>query len=145
MALKVVDYTLKLLGITESLRRWQGVFSEVDDKRRDRVAKYADEIAATLGRAIEAYERLEKDPADRAAERTAIKEFGRLGGYLETIVNALEGRIDGRRLAGIKRRLENLAAEGLISASIKKADASRIERLAAAEGYFRALADSLRA
>ena len=145
MALKFVDFTLKLLGITESLKRWQGVFSDVDEKRRDRVAKYADEIAGTLARAIEAYERLEKDPNDRAAERTAIREFGRLSGYLETIVNTLDGRIDGRRLAGIKRRLENLATEGLITASIKKADAARLERLAAAEGYFRALADALRA
>ena len=145
MALRVVDYTLKLLGITEAMRSWQGVIAEVDAKRRDRIAEYANEIAGTLARAQVAYEKLEKDPADKTAVRTAVREFGRLAGYIETLVNTLEGRVDGRRLAGIKRRLEALASEGLIIASINSADAPRIERLAAAEGYFRALADGLRA
>lgn len=141
----IVDITSKILGIGESMRRWQGVVAEVDDKRRDKVARYAEEIASTLQRAGEAFEKLEKDPADKAAARVAIREFGRLAGYVETIVATLEGRIDGRRLAGVKKRLESLALEGLIAESIKRADAARIERLAAAEGYFRALADSLRA
>jgi hypothetical protein len=145
MALKAVDYSLKLLGITESLRRWQGVISEADERRRERVAKYAEQIAGTLGRVIEAYEKLEKTPGDAVAVRSAVREFGRISGYLENIVNALEGHVDGRRLAGIKRRLESLAAEALVLDSIKQADAARIERLASAEGYFRALADGLRA
>ena len=143
--MRLVDVTLKLLGITEAMRRWQGVIAEVDDKRRDRIARFADEIAGTLARAIQAFERLEKDPADKAAARVAVREFGRLGGYIETIVATLEGRVDGRRLQGVKRRLEGLALEGGIAASVSQADAARIERLAAAEGYFRALADSLRA
>jgi hypothetical protein len=142
--MRLVDYTLKLLGISEALRRWQGVISDMDDKRRDKVARYAEEIAGTLQRAAEAYARLEADPADKAAARTAIREFGRLQGYVENILVVLEGRVDGRRLAGVKRRLEGLAAEGLIATSIAKADAARIERLSSAEGYFRALADGLR-
>ncbi len=143
--MRLVDYTLKLLGLSETMRKWQGVIAEVDDKRRDKVARFADEIAATLARAGDAFVRLDKDPADREAARIATREFGRLSGYVETIVATLEGRMDGRRLAGVKRRLEGLAADGLASASIEKANAARIERLAAAEGYFRALADGLRA
>ena len=65
-------------------------------------------------------------------------------GYVENIVAALEGRVDGRRLHGIRRRLEGLAEEGLISGTVQRADAARIDRLLASEGYFRALADSLR-
>lgn len=140
-----VDFTSKLLGIGESMRRWQGVIAEVDEKRREKVARYAEEIAGTLLRAGEAYERLEKDPNDKAAARIAIREFARLAGYVENIMETLQGRIDGRRLTGLKRRLEALASEGLIADSLKRADAARLERLAATEGYFRALADGLRA
>ncbi|MFM9941218.1 MAG: hypothetical protein ACKVP7_17180 [Hyphomicrobiaceae bacterium] len=143
--MRLVDYTLKLLGITEAMRRLQGVFGEVDEKRRDKIAKFSEEIAGTLARAAEAYERLEKDPADKTAARVAIREFGRLNGYVENILVTLDGRVDGRRLAGIKRRLEGLALEGLMTDSVKRADSARIERLVAAEGYFRALADGLRA
>jgi hypothetical protein len=37
-----------------------------------------------------------------------------------------------------------LAEEGMISATVPLAEAARIDRLLASEGYFRALADSLR-
>lgn len=140
----VVDYTLKLLGLTDTLKKWQGLFLDLDAAQRTAIARYAEEIAGTLSRAAEAFEKLEKDPGDKAAARVAIREFGRLAGYVETIVQRLDGRIDGRRLAGMQRRLETLAAEGLMIESLKKADAARIERIVSAEGYFRALADSLR-
>lgn len=143
--MRIIDYTLKLLGITEIMRRWQSVIAEVDDRRRDRIARYADEIAATLARATEAIEKLERDPADRIAARTVRREFGRLGGYIENIITALQGHIDGRRLQGVKRRLESLAADGLVASTLNSSDPKRLERLAAAEGYFRALADGLRA
>ncbi len=143
--MRLVDYTLKLLGISEALRRLQSVLGEVDDRRRDKIARYAEEIAGTLARAAEAYERLDKDATDKAAQRIAIREFARLAGYVENILETLDGRVDGRRLAGLKRRLEGLAAEGLIAESLKRADSARIERLMATEGYFRALADGLRA
>ena len=119
--------------------------SDVDDRRRDKIARYAEEIAGTLARATEAFERLDRDAADKAAARMATREFGRLGGYLENIVTTLDGHIDGRRLAGVKRRLESLSLEGLISETVRQASPARIERLVAAEGYFRALADGLRA
>lgn len=142
--MRLVDFTLKLLGITQTMSRWQGIMASVDNRRRDRIARYAEEIAGTLARAGDAFDRLGRDPADRDANRIAVRELGRLGGYLESIVGTLEGRVDGRRLAGIKRRLETLAAGTTIAATISHADAGRIERLAASEGYFRALADSLR-
>ena len=54
-------------------------------------------------------------------------------------------RLDGRKLAGVKRRLDQLAGKGPMLAAVRSADAQRIERLLEAEGYFRALADRLRA
>ena len=86
---------------------------------------------------------LEKDPANARAGREAVRELGRIAGYIEDIVNALEQHLDGRKLAGVKRRLDQLASrEPLLSAA--GAYARRIERLVEAEGYFRALADGLR-
>jgi hypothetical protein len=143
--MRLVDYTLKLLGISESLKRWQVAMGDLDDKRRDRIARYAEEIAGTLARAAAAYARLEVDPADAEAVNAATRELGRLQGYVENIIGTLEGRMDGRRLAGLKRRLEGLAARGLIATSVRRANAARVGRLLAAEGYFRALADGLRA
>ena len=143
--MRLVDFTLKIAGITEAMRRWQLVVSDVDTRRRDKIARYAEEIAGTLARAAEAFERLDRDATDKAAARIATREFGRLGGYIENIVTSLDGHIDGRRLAGVKRRLEGLSLEGLISETVRQATPARIERLVAAEGYFRALADGLRA
>lgn len=143
--MRLVDHTLKILGLSEAMRRWQGLVRDMDTKRREAVGRYAEEIAATLGRVAHAFEAIERNGEDRAARRAAIRDLGRLNGYIETLIATLEGRVDGRRLAGIKRRLEGLAAESAITASVASADAVRIERLLAAEGYFRALADGLRA
>jgi hypothetical protein len=63
---------------------------------------------------------------------------------MSNIVSALERHLDGRKLAGVKRRLEALVVKGSIVAAVRSADAHRIERLLEAEGYFRALADGLR-
>lgn len=142
--MRLVDVTIKLLGLTEAMRRWQGVLDAVDDRRRERIARYAEAVAGTLSRCAQAYERLERAPGDQAATRVAIREYGRLAGYVEDILAALNGHVDGRRLCGLKRRLETIAAQGLIADSVRRADAPAIERLAAAEGYFRALADGLR-
>lgn len=142
--MRVVDVTLKLLGLTDALSKLQSVIASAGDTRRERIARYASEIAGTLERAARAFETLEMNPGDTAALRIAVREFGRLRGYVENITDTLDGRIDGRRLAGIKRRLESIASEGLIVESLGHIDPGRIERLAAAEGYFRALADSAR-
>ncbi|MFV0297949.1 MAG: hypothetical protein ACK5JT_17730 [Hyphomicrobiaceae bacterium] len=140
----MIDFTRKFLDLAKALKEWRSAIFDAGETRRQRVAKYADAIADTLQRAAEAFERLEKDDSDTAARRVAVREFGRLAGYVEGIVSALDGQIDGRRIAGLKRRLEGLALEGLIADSIAKADRARIDRLASAEGYFRALADGLK-
>ena len=142
--MRVVDVTLKLLGLTDALAKLQSVIAGVGDTRRQRIARYACDIAGTLARAATACETLETKPRDKAAIRIAVREFGRLRGYVENITDTLDGRIDGRRLAGVKRRLESIASEGLIVESLLHDAPGRIERITAAEGYFRALADSMR-
>jgi hypothetical protein len=144
MRLRFVDYTLKLLRLSQVMRKWHDLLAALDGTQRERIARFAEQIAGTLGRAAEAFERIERDPGERQAKRVAVRELGRLSGYVENIVTALEGRVDGRRVRGIRRRLEGLAEEGLISGTVQRADAARIDRLLASEGYFRALADSLR-
>lgn len=143
--MRVTDITLKLLGLIESIAKLQSVIAGTDEKRRERIALYAEAVAGTLARATDAFERLDKDPDDSDATRNAVREFGRLRGYVENITDALDGQIDGRRLAGIERRLQRIASEGLIVESLERADPRRIARLAAAEGWFRALADGARA
>lgn len=79
-------------------------------------------------------------------DRTAIREFGRFHGYVTTIVAVLQHRLDGRRLAGVKKRLESLDQGPLRALSEDEPASSelRIDHLYAAEGYLRALNDSLR-
>ncbi len=139
------DVTRKLLGLARTIHRWLGNLMTLEAGRRDRIAKYAEEIAATLQRAADGLSRLEADPADKGAHRVLVRELGRIAGYLETIVEVLEHHLDGRKLTGVKRRLEQLAALESAGAVNCPADKSRIDRLLAAEGYFRALADGLRA
>src|SRR5689334_795529 len=142
--MRLLDYTIKLLGLSETIHRWRGALCELEAERREKVARYADEIAATLARAGHAFARLKERPAEPRTERAAIRELGRISGYVEDIVEALEEHLDGRKLAGVKRRLEALAAQGPMLAAVRSADAQRIERLLEAEGYFRALADGMR-
>jgi hypothetical protein len=66
------------------------------------------QLAATLERAGEALRRLEAAPGDRGARERAFRELGRISGYIETMVDALEHHLDGRKLTGVKRRLELL-------------------------------------
>jgi hypothetical protein len=117
--------------------------SKASDARK--VARYAERIAATLGRAAVAFARLRKEPTNTRAERVAIRELGRISGYVEDIIRTLEHHLDGRKLAGVKRRLERLAATQPMRDAARSGDVQQIERLLDAEGYFRALADGLRA
>ena len=81
---------------------------------------------------------------DQFAQATA-QLYGRISGSLETIMAALEVHLDGRKRAGVKRRLEHLKPFDL-EAAIREYGAFRhARRLTSAEGYFRALADTLRA
>lgn len=138
------DYTRNVLGLAVTLHRWLGEIAGLEPERQERVADYAAAIADTLGRAGEAFARLENQPENRAARRQAIRELGRICGYVETIVDVLKHRLDGRKLAGVKRRLETIGAGDLREAVTFSARSLRIDRLADAEGYFRALADGLR-
>ncbi len=139
------DYSKKLLGLARALHRWLGALATLDTTRRDRIARFADEIAATLQRAADALARLEADAGDKASHRSLVRELGRISGYVETIVGVLDHHLDGRKLAGVKRRLEQLGLQDGLGGVAPTPDRGRIERLLAAEGYFRALADGLRA
>jgi hypothetical protein len=141
----LLDYTIKLIGLSETMQRWSGALSELDARRRERVARYAERIAETLGRAAAALAALEKRPGSARASRQAARELGRIAGYVEDIVETLEHHLDGRKLAGVKRRLDQLAGKGPLEGALDGVDAGRIERLLEAEGFFRALADGLRA
>jgi hypothetical protein len=91
-----------------------------------------------------ALERLESDAAERTARRSALREIGRLAGYVETIVATLRGHGDGLRLAGVERRLQALSDEDGIADALARVEPRRIEHIITAEGYVRALANSLR-
>ena len=133
-----------LLAIAETVHCWLSSLAVLDDARRVRVAGYAEKIAATLERAGEALRRLEAVPGDRNARARAVRELGRISVYVETMVGALEHHLDGRKLTGVKRRLELLRPGELHRTVVAGRKPTHIDRLASAEGYFRALADGLR-
>lgn len=143
--MRLIDLTLKLLGLADVICKWQAMMTRLDKAKRLKVARYALRIAQSLARMAEALERLETDAADRAARRSAVREVGRLAGYVESIVTTLRGHVDGRCLAGVERRLKGLAVDDPSGDMPAGAPPLRIERVMAAEGYLRALADSLRA
>jgi hypothetical protein len=93
----LLDYTLKLLGLSETIHRWHGALGSLEADRKEKVARYAEEIAATLARAAAAFALLEQDPAAAKAEREAIRELARIAGYVEDIVRLLERHLDGRK------------------------------------------------
>jgi hypothetical protein len=142
--MRFIDYTIRLLGLSEAMHRWCDALRMLESARRERVALYAEQIAATLARTASALAALEKCPTNRHAARAAIRELGRISGYIEDIVGTLRHHLDGRKLAGVKRRLDQLAGQEPTVASIRAGGTQRIHRLLEAEGYFRALADSLR-
>jgi hypothetical protein len=142
--LRIPDYAQRLLHLAETVYGWLGALAALDHKRRLRVARYAEAIAATLARAGGALHRLRTEPGDRAAALEAIRELGRISGYIETLVDVLEHHLDGRKLAGVKRRLEQLRPAELRRSVASGREPVYIERLASAEGYFRALADGLK-
>ncbi len=142
----LAQYLLKLLGLSQALHNLRSALSSLETTRREKIAVYADAIAATLARAAAAFATLERDPSDQRALREAIRELGRISGYVEDIVATLETHLDGRKLAGVRRRLEHLADPQLPArAAALEGDTHRIDRLLEAEGYLRALADGLRA
>ena len=142
--MRTLDIALKLLGLADVICAWQAKLARLDKVKRVKVAEYAEAVAASLARMAGALEQLESNTADRAARRGALREIGRLAGYVETIVTTLRGHLDGRRLAGVERRLQALSDEEGIADALSRIESRRIEHIVAAEGYMRALADSLR-
>ncbi len=165
----LTDYSKRLLNLSQTVHKWLGVLTTLDRGRRLRIARYATAIADTLARAAAALARLHAEPGSKSATRDLKRELGRISGYVETIVSVLEHHLDGRKLAGVKRRLETLetglsalrppghALDAQITGRRKKVKKSRksrtsmrreslgrIEQLLAAEGYFRAMADGQR-
>ncbi len=137
----------KILALAQVVHRWLGALSKLEPERRARVARYAEAIADTLARAADALAELECNATSvPKARRAAIHELGRVHGYVATIVEVLQHRLDGRRLAGVKRRLESLDRGSLheLSKDHPASGKLRVEHLYASEGYFRALSDSLR-
>lgn len=139
----LTTYVRVLLDLAETLHGWIATLAPLDRARRRRVARYSTRIAETLARATEALQALEADPGDHHAARRVSREFGRIAGYVETIVGVLEHHLDGRKLAGVKRRLERLDTCAPRGACVQSVSDQRIDRLTTAEGYFRALADGL--
>jgi hypothetical protein len=142
-----LEFSKRLLAVAETLYHWTGAIAALDRARRAKVARYAEAIAETLGRAARFSARLTAAPDDRAAQRGLVRELGRISGYLETLVGVLQHHLDGRKLAGVKRRLEQLASGRPRGGPVVSSSASarRLDRLLAAEGYFRALAPRRRA
>ena len=141
----LADYARRLLHLAETIYQWLGAFAGLERDARDKVALYAEEIAASLARAALALTRLEGNPTDRPSILAAVRELGRISGYLETIVGALEHHLDGRKLVGVKRRLETLKPFDLEAVLVEHGAFAHAARLTSAEGFFRALADALRA
>ena len=140
--MRLLDYTVKLLGISETIHRWHATISALEAERREKVARYAERsLPRSEGR--RGLHPSAEGAHQRAGERIAIRELGRISATWRTS-SALEHHLDGRKLTGVKRRLEQLAAHEPMRAAVRGADAQRIERLVEAEGYFRALADGLR-
>lgn len=143
--MRALDIALKLLGLADVICAWQAKLARLDKVKRIKVAEYAEAIADSLARMASAFELLESNATDRGARRGALREIGRLAGYVETIVATLRGHLDGRRLAGVERRLQALSDDEGIADALARIEPRRIEHIVAAEGYMRALADSLRA
>lgn len=142
-SMSFAKYVTRLLRLAEIIHTWLQAVTSLDRQRRDRVAGYADEIAATLRRAASALSRLDAKPGDKMAWLEATAELGRITGYTETMVAVLDKHLDGRKLAGVRKRLRHLDGV-LCGAPQPSGNQARIEQLLAAEGYFKALADALR-
>ncbi|MGQ0457241.1 MAG: hypothetical protein ACT4OU_09280 [Hyphomicrobium sp.] len=142
--MRLADYAERLIGLSRAVYAWAGEAAAADRGRREKAALYAEEVAATLGRAAGALVLLDRTPEDRPALLAATRELGRIAGYVETMMGALEQHLDGRKRAGVKRRLDYLEPFDL-EAALSEAGAFRqARRFASAEGFFRALADALR-
>ncbi len=136
---------LKLLGLTQALQALKTSFDTLEAAKREKIAAYAEAVAATFARAAAAFVILEQRSDDASARRDATREVGRIAAYVEDIVETLGVHLDGRRRAALTRRLADLSTTDLAAlVSPHRRQKPPIDRLLEAEGYFRALADGLR-
>ena len=61
----LLEYPKRLLSIAETVNRWAGALAALDRTRRAKVARYAEAIAETLGRAARFSARLAAAPQAR--------------------------------------------------------------------------------
>ena len=146
--MRITDLATGFLRLAKVLHGWLELLTGLEASRRQRISVYADEIAATLGRAAQALQLSQAQPRNRHAAQQASKELGRIAGYVEDIIVLLDSHLDGRKLAGVKRRLETLSGRGfeggLEPELARQLAIDQIDRLAEAEGYFHSLAARLR-
>lgn len=146
----------QIFGLAEVISGWRSAIKKLDSAERAKVATYCDTVADTLARTAEALVAL-SDEATRAkakdkAARDLRRELARLAGNVHDLTNLLEGHLDGRKIAGVKRRLEGIVERQTIDAMLLETRKSgqiagfrrRMEMLAEAEGEFRALGDALK-
>lgn len=74
--ISLTPYAQQILSIAQTVYRWAGQISALDAARREKVALYAEEIAATLARAAQAFVALEGQPTDKEHFMTASRELG---------------------------------------------------------------------
>ncbi len=141
--MRFATYAKKVLAIAQTLNSWVASAAALDLARRRKIAKYSNQIGDTLARAADALDLLAREPGNRKALTMAVREFGRISGYIETICDVMRHHLDGRKLAGVKRRLEQLEEPNRDVLGGAHGLRHQIDRLTAAEGYFRALADGI--
>ena len=108
--MRIAELTRRILNLAQTISCWAEALAALDPAKRERVAKYAENVADTLARATTALAALKLKPNNRKARLEARRELGRMAGYVETFINVLEYRLDGRKLSGVKRRLETINA-----------------------------------
>ena len=84
--------------------------------------------------------------------REMRRELARLAGNVRDMTDLLDGHLDGRKIAGVKRRLEGIVERQTVDTMLLETRKSgeiagfekRLDMLAEAEGEFRALGDGLK-
>ncbi|MEO1543173.1 MAG: hypothetical protein AAFR75_04045 [Pseudomonadota bacterium] len=139
------NLTQKLIALAKTIAGWATELDKLNDEHRAKVAEYLDKVADTHARASAALSHLETEPTNKKQKRIAEQEFGRIKGYVDTIVDVLYGHLDGRKLAGVKRRINGIDTDIRIGEPGSNTIVRVVQHLNEAEGYFRAIADALRA
>jgi len=146
----------RILDLAKVVSGWRASIRAMDKEQRIKAAVYCETVAGTLSRVADAFA-VHTVPASRKsardkARRDMHRELGRLAGNIEDIAALLTGHLDGRKIAGVKRRLEGIVERQKIDAMLLETSKAgqvagfkrRLEMLAEAEGYFRSLGDGLK-